>query len=1011
MNLKIFYCLLLFHGQKYKINTSYELQIVEKTLSLYDFYNVKTMNLRNFSLFAMATVLLMASACKKGYQYESVKGDPMQTRIYTLKNGLKVYLSVNKEEPRIQTYIAVRTGSKNDPAETTGLAHYLEHLMFKGTQQFGTNNPEAEAPLLDEIEQRYEEYRTITDEAVRKQKYHEIDSVSQLAAKYFIPNEYDKLMAAIGAQGTNAFTSNDVTCYTEDIPSNEIENWAKIQADRFQHMVIRGFHTELEAVYEEYNIGLSSDMNKCFEALLAKLFPTHPYGTQTTIGTQQHLKNPSITNIKQYFQKWYVPNNVAICMAGDFDPDKTMAILDKYFGEWQPGEDVNQPEFPELEPMTQPADTTVMGLEAENVWVSWRSDRAQSLQNDTLELISDVLSNGKAGLFDLDLNQEMKVMSAEAGVEAMLDHGFFILIGMPKESQTLEEVKALMLSEIDKLKAGDFEEDLLVSALNNKKLNQLRGLDHNRERVSLMLNAFINGIEWQQQVAQLDRLGKITKQELVAFANRFFTEGYVTVYKRQGADLTQKKIEKPAITPIPTNRDQVSGFVQEIQQSKVKPIEPVFLDFKRDLSFFDTKEGLPIIYKENKENGLFELRFRYPFGQQDDHRYDVAASYINYLGTAQKSATEVKQEFYKLACNYSVGVYSDEIQVGLSGLSENMPQALALLEDLLRNAKVDQEAYSQAVGLILKERQDNKADQRYCFQALNYYTLYGPHNALRDEMTEQELRDTNPQVLLNLLKQLSLYEHEVLYYGPMSKVELEGCITELHPINKPLKAAPKGKPYELQTTPQPEVVIAPYDAKNIYMRMYYNEGRQTNLDERASINLFNEYFGGGMNGVVFQEMREARGLAYNAWAKYATPSKKGEPEYFMTHIITQNDKMMDCVHQFREITDHLPQNESSFQVAKDALMKQMASQRTTKFGVIHAYLTARKQGYDYDINQKIYKDLKGLTLKDIVNFEQAQAANKTGRYFILGNEQELDTPSLEKIAPIKRVTLEEIFGY
>ena len=222
-------------------------------------------------LFYLFTFLPLLS-----HNYETVEGDLTKTRSYTLDNGLKVYLSVNKEKPRIQTYIAVRTGSKNDPAETTGLAHYLEHLMFKGTQQFGTTDPVAEAPLLDEITDRYEKYRKLTDPVERKQAYHEIDSVSQLAAQYFIPNEYDKLMAAIGAQGTNAYTSNDVTCYTEDIPSNEIENWAKIQADRFQHMVIRGFHTELEAVYEEYNIGLSSDMRKLFATGSNMLWPNHP---------------------------------------------------------------------------------------------------------------------------------------------------------------------------------------------------------------------------------------------------------------------------------------------------------------------------------------------------------------------------------------------------------------------------------------------------------------------------------------------------------------------------------------------------------------------------------------------------------------------------------------------------------------------------------------------------------------------------------------------------------------
>ena len=423
-------------------------------------------------LFYLLTFLPL-SLSAKDYKYATVPGDLMQTRIYTLDNGLKVYISVNQEKPRIQTFIAVRTGSKNDPSETTGLAHYLEHLMFKGTKQFGTNNPQAEAPLLDEIEKRYEEYRLVTDPELRRQKYHEIDSISQLAAQYFIPNEYDKLMAAIGAEGSNAYTSNDVTCYTEDIPSNEVENWAKIQSDRFKNMVIRGFHTELEAVYEEYNIGLSSDQRKLFYTISKMLWPNHPYGTQTTIGTQEHLKNPSIVNIKNYFNKWYVPNNVAICMAGDLDPEKTIALIDKYFGDWKPGDDVAQPTFAPLTPLTTPKDSTVIGQEAEQVWMAWRTKEANALQADTLQLLEDVLSNGRAGLFDLNLNQTMKVQRAIGTSELMHDHGGFFLMGTPKQGQSLEEVRSLMLAEIDKLKKGDFPDNLLPSIINNKKTQLL----------------------------------------------------------------------------------------------------------------------------------------------------------------------------------------------------------------------------------------------------------------------------------------------------------------------------------------------------------------------------------------------------------------------------------------------------------------------------------------------------------------------------------------------------------
>ena len=960
----------------------------------------------------MTCALVLCTGLKaKEYKYETVQGDLMKTRIYTLDNGLKVYLSVNQEKPRIQTYIAVRTGSKNDPAETTGLAHYLEHLMFKGTKQFGTTDAQAEAPLLDEIEQRYEAYRKLTDPEARKQAYHEIDSVSQLAATYFIPNEYDKLMAAIGAEGTNAFTSNDVTCYTEDIPSNEIENWAKIQSDRFKHMVIRGFHTELEAVYEEYNIYLTDDGDKVWKALGEKLTPTHPYGLQTTIGTQEHLKNPSITNIKNYFKKWYVPNNVAVCMAGDFDMDKTIAIIDQYFGDWQPGADVSQPVFPVQKPLTAPADTTVIGQQAEQVWVGWLANKASDLQCDTLDVISSMLNNGKAGIFDLNLNQTMLVQGAAAGLQEQQDYSAFILMGQPKPNQSLKEVRELMLGEIGNLKKGNFSDDLLPSVINNMKLSYQRSLENNRWRTSQFMNAFINGESWEQHIGKIARVSKMTKQQIVDFTNRFFTDGYATIFKTNGVDSTQKKIDKPAITPIQANRDQKSAFVQAIQDSKVEPILPVFVDFSKDLTISETKNKLPLLYKKNVDNELFNLVFRYEFGHEDDNRYDIASDYLDYVGTDKLSAMEIKQQFYKLACNYYVNVNGDNLNISLSGLSENMPAALQLLEDVLHNAKADKESYSQFVDLILKSRDDRKKDQRTNFDYLYNYAVYGPHNIRRDDMTEQQLREADPQQLLDLLGGLSTLQHKVLYYGPMSEQELSALLSKEHKTPKALKPVPVGPSFIEQPATENEVLIAPYDAKNIYMRMYHNEGRSWNPEEAAVQEVFNEYFGGGMNGIVFQEMREARGLAYNAYAYYYNPAEKDRKEYYMTHIITQNDKMVDAVSHFNEILNEMPASETAFQIAKDAVTKRLASARTTKSGVINSYLNAQKRGLDISFNELIYKNLAKVTLQDIVNFEKQTMANKPYRYIILGDEKELDMNYLEKIGPVKRLTTEEIFGY
>ena len=962
-------------------------------------------------LMILSLVMLGMSAQAKDYKFTTVEGDLMKTRIYTLDNGLKVFLSVNQEKPRIQTYIAVRTGSKNDPAETTGLAHYLEHLMFKGTNKFGTNNVEAEAPLLADIEQRYEAYRKLTDPEARKQAYHEIDSVSQLAAQYFIPNEYDKLMAAIGAEGTNAFTSNDVTCYTEDIPSNEIENWAKIQSDRFQNMVIRGFHTELEAVYEEYNIYLTDDGDKVWSALGKKLTPTHPYGTQTTIGTQEHLKNPSITNIKNYFNKWYVPNNVAICMAGDLDMDKTIAIIDKYFSNWKPGADVSQPVFPIQKPLTAPADTSVIGQQAEQVWVGWLAKKASDLQCDTLDVIGDMLSNGKAGIFDLNLNQTMKVQSAGAGLQNQQDYSAFILMGQPMPNQSLKEVRALMMDEIENLKKGNFSDDLLPSVINNMKLNYQRSLENNRWRTTQFMRAFINGEPWEQHIGKIDRVSKMTKQQIVEFANRYFTDGYATIFKTQGIDSTQKKIDKPAITPIQANRDQKSAFVKEIQESQVEPIQPVFVDYKKDLTVSETKNKLPLLYKKNTGDELFNLVFHYEFGHEDDNRYDIASNYLDYVGTDKLSAMEIKQQFYKLACNYYVNVNGDNLNISLSGLSENMPAALQLLENVLHNAKADKESYNQFVDLTLKSRNDRKKDQRTCFDYLYSYAVYGPHNLRRDDMTEQQLREADPQQLLDLLGDLSTKQHKALYYGPLSEKELSALLSKEHKTPKKLASVPVGQPFIEQSATKNEVWIAPYDAKNIYMRMYHNEARTWNPEEAAVQEVFNEYFGGGMNGIVFQEMREARGLAYNAYAYYYRPNEKDRKEYYMTHIITQNDKMSDCITHFSEILNEMPASETAFQIAKDAVTKRLASARITKSGVINSYLISQKMGLDISFNELIYKNLEKVTLQDIVNFEKATIANKPYRYVILGDEKELDMKVLEKIGPIKRLTTEEVFGY
>ena len=952
-------------------------------------------------------VVLFSTSCSK-YSYETVKNDPTKTRIYTLENGLKVYLSVNKDEPRIQTYIGVRVGSKNDPAETTGLAHYFEHLMFKGTKNFGTSDYEAEKPLLDKIEQLFENYRNTKDDAERKAIYAEIDEISQEASKIAIPNEYDKLMASIGANGTNAFTSFDVTAYTENIPSNEIENWAKIQADRFTNPVLRLFHTELETVYEEYNMSLTRDTWRVYDTLMNALFPNHPYGTQTTIGTQEHLKNPSIINIKNYFDKYYIPNNMAVIMVGDFNPDEVIKIIDQYFGKMEKKE---LPEFnaePE-QPINEPVVKEVIGLETAKVALGFRFPAANSDEVKILELVDYMLINGKAGLIDLNLIQKQKVLKASGSVDALAEHSIYYLEGTPKENQTLDEVKDLLLGQLDLLKKGEFDEDLLQAVRNNFRLERYYQQQYPWYSAYMLLNSFVNNIPWKDEVGKLDYQAKITKQDIVDFCNKYFQNNYAVVYKREGKP-NDKKIDKPTITPISANRDEESAFLSEMKARTVKPIEPVFIDYGKDLSKLTVKNSIPLLYKKNDINPLFSLYYVFEMGNNNDKALGAAFKYLDFLGTTKHTAEEIKSQFYKMACRFGVFAAEDRVYVYISGLSENFEKAIELLEERLADAQADMEIYNTLVLDMMKERADAKLNQQTNFSRLRNYAIWGAFSPITNILSKNELVAMNPDELVNRTKNLKNYEHTIMYYGPLSEKQITKFINDKHVVAENLMPVPEKAKFAQQDVTENSVLLAEYDAKQIYMSMVNKCGSFDKNIEPVRW-LYNEYFGGGMSSIVFQEMREARGLAYSAWAGYNRPGKPQYAYYIYSFIATQNDKMMDAIGAFMEILNDMPESQKAFDIAKENLITNIRTERILREDILWSYINDTEFGYTTDSRKDIYDNVQNMTINDVLTFQQEYVKGRPYTYCILGDSKDLDLKSLEKIGKIKKLTKEEIFGY
>ena len=964
-------------------------------------------------ILAVATVitLFLTGACGK-YKYETVKGDPMNTKIYTLDNGLKVYMTVNKETPRVQTYIAVKVGSKNDPKETTGLAHYLEHLMFKGTENFGTSDYAAEKPMLDSIKALFEVYRTKTDPEERKAIYHQIDSISYEASKIAIPNEYDKLMAVIGADNTNAFTSNDMTVYQEDIPSNEIDNWAKIEADRFMHPVIRGFHTELEAVYEEKNMSLTQDNRKAMEALDLALFPHHPYGLQTTLGTQEHLKNPSIVNIENYRANFYVPNNVAICVSGDFDPDTFVATIEKYFGEWKPNPDIKYLEYEPEQVITTPVQKDVYGLDAEFVMMGWRVPGSNDyLRSEVGDIVGDILYNGQAGLADLNLIQAQKVNGFYGFNYTRPDYGEFLLVGYPREGQTLDQVRDLILEQVAKLRSGDFDESLIQSTLNNYKLSNMRQLENNDDRAMSFVESFINGHNWKDDALRMQRLEKVTKQQIVDWANEHLgANSYVAVYKRIGEDKNIEKIAAPAITPIETNRDKQSEFLTEIQNTPVTPIEPVFVDFAKEMSKGSLADGIELLYKKNEINDITTLTNVFDRGTQGDPRLDLAFDYLSYLGTPTRTAEQIKKELYGLACSQRLSCGPTQSYIGVSGLDENIGKAMDIVEDLIFNAQPDTAILAELKSDIFKNRSDSKLSQRACFSALQKYIFYGPEFIRKTTLTNGQIAALTSEELLQAVRDLYSKSHDILYYGPSDEASAKKTIAEHHKTSENPEPLERVHPQARQVASS-EVFIAPYDANQFYYLQYSDRGEKFNAANDPEIRMYNTYFGSGMGAIVFQEMREARGLAYSAAAYLSDLGYKDCDYMFYAFIASQNDKAKEAVEAFDSIINDMPESEKAFEVAKTSLLTGIRTSRTTGINVLYKYLDLQDYGLTEDREKAVFEKVQNMTLADVKAFQEKWIKGRRYVYGFLGQKEGFDMDFVGSLGPVTELTLEEIFGY
>ncbi len=943
------------------------------------------------------------------YEYEYVAGDKSNTRMYTLDNGLKIYLSKYEDAPRIQTAIPVKAGGKFDPENSTGLAHYLEHMMFKGNDKFGTKDWAAEKVYIDSIENMFEHYRTLSDASERKAYYNKIDQVSNEASKIAIANEYDKMVSFIGATGTNAYTTEDRTVYINDIPANQLENWLDIEAKRFSKIVNRLFHTELEAVYEEKNRSLDNDGWKVFETMYAEMFHKHKYGTQTVIGTIEHLKNPSIKDIREYFDKYYIPNNVAICLSGDLEYEETVKLIDKYFGSWEKKE--LEPYVSIDEPsITEPRETKVIGPDAESINLGFRFGGTRSLDMAYVNIIDMLLNNSTAGLIDLNLVKKQKVLNAGSYVNDLNDYSIHTFYGNPRDGQTLEEVRDLILAEIEKIKAGDFEEWLVEAVINDFKKNKMRSLESNWSRTNDMVMAFTNEIPWKDYITRIENMSTLTKEDIIAFAKERYSNNYVAVYKETGEDPNKLSVEKPQITKVDVDRNSRSNFFDSISEREISEIEPVFVDYNKDLEKGEFAAGVPFLYKSNTENDLFNLYYLVESGKNDNKKVSMALDYLKYLGTSTKTNEEINKELYKLGCNFNVSAADERTYVFLSGLQSNFTAAVTLFEELLADPSGNEEALANLKADAHKSRSDAKKNKnRILWGGLMNYAKYGSESPFTNVLSNQELNDISSEELLDIISGITKMKHTIMYYGPEKMNAVKSTLSDLHTLPETLADLPAKNDFQELGTEDPSVFWTNYDMVQAEIVMQ-SRGPKYDPELAPEARMFNEYFG-GMSGIVFQEIREAQGLAYSVFSSYNTGTKKDKSDVMMAYIGTQADKQEEAMNALIDLINNLPEAPMNFENAKKAILKKIETERTTKTGVFFNYLTAKDKGLDYDIRSKIYDKVKGMDFEDMKAFHNKYIKDKKFNIAVLGSEDKLNFAALDKYGKVKQLSLDEIFGY
>ena len=952
----------------------------------------------------------MVFACCS-YQLRAEDLNALKVKEYKLENGLTVWLNEDHSQPKVFGAVVVKAGAKDCP--DTGIAHYFEHMMFKGTDRIGTLDYGAEKVLLDSIAMKYDELALTEDPSARIRLQKEINELSIRSSEYVIPNEFNRLISRFGGSGLNAATSYDATIYFNTFSPQYMSQWAEINSERLLNPVFRLFQSELETVYEEKNMYGDFIGGPVMDRLLARYFAPHPYA-YPIIGSTKNLKNPRLTEMRKFFEEYYVASNMGLILSGDFDTEAVLPVLEKTFSRIRPGEApkhdiVALPPFKGKEKMKIKFPVPLVKA----MGMGFRGVPANHEDQVALAVAVNMLNNANGTGFLDKLMVDRKIMASMAMNESMNEAGILAVAVIPKLMfQTYGGAEKLVWKEINRVKEGDFSDEIFNSLKQEQRRQYASNLENIDSRARIMMSLYSQGKSWEDYLQEVSGIDALTKEDVVRVARKYFSENYLCVTKTTGK-YPKDNLTKPDFSPIvPKNSEASSEYAKQLEQLPVQEVKPRFIDFQKDVETVSLTPLATLYATANPVTDIFTLNLVYQVGTLEQPKLMHLANYLQFLGTDSLSFHEFRTRLQVLGSTISFDATDKQFFMRITGFDKHFKETVQLAGDFIRHVKADDKQIRQVIN-------DAKVTEKAFFEssdnianALLEKVKYGEQSRFLTKLSLSEVKKLKGKELLDAFVQVRQTECDLLYCGTLPVAQVREEIEAFLPLKEITVAV--NAPYHRDAKKYDKPTVYFMDMPTASQSIVYGYAKGEVTDDawsRHAARLFSVYFGGDMSSLMFQEIREFRSLAYRVSGRYILPPHKleGKAGEFVTMLSTQSDKTLDALGIMNSLIHEMPEKEERISTVKQSIVNQVNNDFPSFREVPEKVAGFRRNGFDNDPSEALLSGISDMDMKDIIRFYRHNVRLKPVVYVIVGNSRRIDMKQLETYGNVIRLRKKDIY--